>query len=295
MGQVSEIARRLNEGLPLTDEERLTFSAAEAAFKPVLKEFIERSAKVMETLRPALVKLPGMVQQFGQWTKAISEHLAPVLASMAVAFRELPPRLQSALLTLGESGWYLDGEWGLSELWQLEQLLLDGRAAEVDAILTKHYEDRLEAIEGFLVAALPKRKKILQAAFAAHRRGEFELSVPVLLAQTDGACLDITRYQFFIKASGKPQVALYVADVALDAFSEAMLSPLTNVLPVNASEKDRDSRVKAQGLATWQQLNRHQVLHGESTDYATQVNSLKVVSLINYLVGALARDGMAPT
>lgn len=289
IGQVLAIGRQIKEGAPVTEDERRQYAVAQEAFKSVVTGLQERYASVIAQWRPVLIKLPDVLQQFGQWTKAISDRLAPVLAAMATSFWEMPPKLQSALLTLGESGWYLDGDLGMSELWELEQLLLDGKVAAVDSILIRHYEERLSGIESFLIKALPNREKILRAAFAAHRRGEFELSIPVLLAQSDGACLDLTGYQFFIKEAGKPQVARHVADAALDAFSAAMLSPLANVLPINASEKDRNRRVQDQGLITWRELNRHQVLHGESFDYGTKVNSLKAVSLINYLVGFLDR------
>lgn len=293
MGQAMAVGAKIKEGLPITEHERQQFAAAEAALTAAMMGMRERFAGVMEQLRPALLKLPDVLQQIGQWSKAISERLAPVFASMVVAFREMPPKLQSALLTLGESGWYLDGELGLSELWELEDLLLAGKDPEVDAFLTKHYEDRLQDIESVLIKALPNREKFLRAAFASHRRGEFELSVPVLLAQSDGACLDLTGYHFFMKdrATGKPKASLHITESVLDAFSAAMLSPLASVLPINASEGERNRRVQAQGLPSWQALNRHMVLHGESFDYDTQVNSLKAVSLINYLVGFLKEAG----
>lgn len=68
-----------------------------------------------------------------------------------------------------------------------------------------------------------------------------------------------------------------------------MLSPLSKVLPINASEKERRRSLQDRGLSTWGELNRHLVLHGETTDYGTQQNSLKAVSLINYLVSFAGR------
>lgn len=289
LGQILAVEAKLKRGLPVSDEERRQHAAANEAFNSAMKGFQDSYVGVMDQLRPALSKLPELLLQVGQWQKAILDRIAPVFAEMAVAFREMPPRLQSALMTLGGSGWYLDGELGLSELWELEGLLLGGEATKVDSMLTQHYEGRLQEIEDFLVKSLPRREKILRAAFAAHLRGEFELSVPVLLAQSDGACLDLTGYHFFIKESGKPKAARYVADVERDAFSIAMLIPLQRVLPINASESDRNRMVQDRGLPSWQELNRHLVLHGESFDYGTQTNSLKAVSLINYLVGFLGK------
>lgn len=297
LGQVQEIEAKIKNGLSATEHERQQLAAAQevcqATFR-AMKGIQEHFTNIMDQLRPALIKVPEVIDQIGQWAQSFTEHLAPVMAGMIAAFHELPPKIQSALITLGKSGWYLDYTMGMSELWVLEKLLLNGKVNEVDLILTQHYEDRLPDIEGFLIAALPNREKILRSSFAAHRRGEFELSVPVLLAQSDGACLDLTGYQFFIKEAGKPQVARYVVDATSNAFSEAFFSPLANVLPINESEKGRNRMIQDQGLTTWRELNRHMVLHGESFDYGTQVNSLKAVSLINYLVGALDKTKDVP-
>ena len=56
------------------------------------------------------------------------------------------------------------------------------------------------------------------------------------------------------------------------------LHPLEITLPLWMSEGDR-----AKGGGPFAKLNRHQVLHGESVDYGTEENSLKAISLLNYL------------
>lgn len=290
LGQLLAIEAKIKKGQPISEQERQLHATAEEAFKSAIKGMQERYEVMIEQLRPALVELPEVLLQFGQWAKGVVEKVGPVIVDLAVAYRDMPPKIQAALLTLGENGWYLDGQLGMPELWELEKLLLNGKLSEVDVILTQHYEGRLSEIESVLIKVLPHRERIFRATLSAHRRGEFELSVPVLLAQADGACLDLTGYPFFMRKAGKPQVAQHIADAALDAFSAAILSPLANVLPINASEGERNRRVEDQGLTSWRELNRHQVLHGESFDYGTQMNSLKAVSLINYLVGFLNKE-----
>ena len=39
---------------------------------------------------------------------------------------------------------------------------------------------------------------------------------------------------------------------------------------------------RAQQPDGFSELNRHQVLHGEVTEYGTEQNSLKAISLLNY-------------
>jgi len=52
-------------------------------------------------------------------------------------------------------------------------------------------------------------------------------------------------------------------------------------LPISASQNERDDK--------FNELNRHQVLHGESTSYDSEINSLKAISLINYLAQVLMK------
>lgn len=285
LAEMIEVERRIKAGLEVNEEERRQHAEAQALIQKAWQGARTAFTEMAKQVAPVLVKLPDIGRQIVEWQTALSKQLAPVVAQMAEAFQNMPPRIKSALVALGKSGWYLDGELGLSELWTLKATLDAGETEAVDVFLTEHYEERLSAIEAEIIAALPKRARILSSAFSAHRRGEFELSVPVLLAQADGICLDLTGLYLFIRANGAPQVAQRARDATLDAVSAAILSPLTEKLPIYASHADRDRYVQEQGLSTWIALNRHLVLHGESLDYGTKVNSLKAISLINYLVG----------
>ena len=132
-----------------------------------------------------------------------------------------------------------------------------------------------------LCAKFPSRARIFTLAWQAHQRAEYELSVPICLAQADGICRDLTSYQLFRKRQGLPQIASYVASLPADRFTTALLEPLTVVLPISASadQRSRDSK----------ELNRHSVLHGESVDYGTEINSLKSISLLQYVSSVLER------
>ncbi len=89
----------------------------------------------------------------------------------------------------------------------------------------------------------------------------------------------------FMKKDKKPLTALYVEQALADSFQAALLSPLAQTLPINASEKDRPKGTDA--------LNRHEVLHGIALDYDTAINSHKAVSLVNYVTSVVSgvREG----
>ena len=193
----------------------------------------------------------------------------------------MPPKLQAALILLGKHGWYLDVDMSLPDIWRFEKTLLNDRIDEAGEMLCAHYESRLDDIEKMVSEKCPTRANILASAFKAHRQGDFNLSIPVFFTQIDGVCKELCDRYFFMKerGTGRPQTASYVEEGDRKDFMLAVLSPLTASLPVAMSEKERG--------ADSSELNRHKVMHGESLDYGTRANGLKVISLLNYVAGVL--------
>ncbi len=225
---------------------------------------------INEKLSPLLSRLnPSVLQQLGQVAAGLQQGLA-----------ELPSRTRDILLLLSEHGWFFyNSEAGLSELWQFEKDLSEGKDIEVNEALAEYFEARITEIEESIVEKFPNRSHIVRPAFGAHRRGEYVLSIPVLLAQADGICMETVDKQFFLKTNGKPDTAAYVSQIDPDSFSAALLSPLETTLPISKSMKERGKEVIG--------LNRHTILHGESLDYGIKINSLKAISLINYVADVL--------
>jgi len=206
----------------------------------------------------------------------VVRHVAPLLQRMAEDYRDLPPRAKRAVLLLAEQGWYLDPYEPLAKsLWRFEPALYSGDVGAVERSLSRHFTKRLADIEEALCSRFPPRSRIIALAFGAHRRREYELSIPVLLAQADGICKEVAGGYYFIRKNHRPETAPYVQEIADDTLLGAVLSPLAEILPIAASRRNQPT---ASGG-----LNRHMILHGDSVDYGTRVNSLKAVSLINYV------------
>lgn len=203
-----------------------------------------------------------------QWSEGLDQLQQRLDESLSVT--------REALITLGEHGWYVDLD-GMTEeyLYWLVSNFTKENNTKAESTLVEHFERRLSEIETSIIGKFPHREHLIRAAFSAHRRREFELSIPVLLAQTDGICKEVMNQYLFIKEDKKPCTAIYVKQMAADTFTFALLSPLTKTLPINASKKKR--------IAGFSELNRHMILHGESLDYGNKVNSLKAISLLNYV------------
>lgn len=240
----------------------------------IIKAKVESVGKAINSNIPA-IDLSIFTSHVNNLQIAIQKPIIPIFDDLKNSFQELPKHIQEVLLLLGENGWYLDLEMPLPTLWYLRDILDEGNLLKAENILIKYFENRLCEIEKSILKKFPSRKHLLKPAFNAHRREEYCLSIPIFLAQTDGICKEAVGQCLFMKSNRKPQTATYVDQIANDTFMAALLSPLAKTLPINASENERPRRFNG--------LNRHMVLHGESLDYGSKVNSLKAISLVNYV------------
>ena len=145
---------------------------------------------------------------------------------------------------------------------------------EIQSIMKRFFRGRVNDIGNQLKEAYPKRSQIFEEAFEAHREAKYCLSIPVLLAQCDG----LMHHQFgqsWFTLQGRQAVVDKLNAMTPDA-QRLFTDPETwEETPVWLSKKKRPR--------FYDELNRHQVLHGESTNYNTETNSLRVISMINYV------------
>ena len=235
----------------------------------------------------AISGLAARVQRLGEATARVLKQVrdawnecAPALAEVLEAIETLPDRTRSALLQLGERGWYLDPEIPAAALFKLAEAF-DDPTADADALLCGWVQARSNDIEDRLAKAFPHRAHLLAQAFCAHREACYALSIPVLLAQADGICQELHGVQLY-KRNRNGEIALKpkIEALGVDSSDALMLAPLLKPLPIVASQRDRRPGSDL--------LNRHAVLHGESTNYDTLRNSCKAISLLSYAAWALS-------
>jgi hypothetical protein len=170
-----------------------------------------------------------------------------------------------------------------SQILDCARLALDGEIDNADNILASFFSDNAGEINKALNSNFPHRSNILDNTFNAHRRGDYNLSIPVFLIQTDGICNELTGIQMFTTKKGKPKTSAYADQYEQDSFLSALLEPFRICLPLTASEKDRKL------LTIENYMNRHEILHGTDTNYGTELNSLKAISLINFVSTVLQK------
>ena len=152
----------------------------------------------------ALAQVGKNISRFIEAVADAFQRAAPGILSLIEAVERMPDVLQAALIRLANEGWYLDWEgMSLQEPAELAEAYLAGRRQEVEDRLVEHYRRRLPEIEEELVALVPARAHIFRQAFDAHRQGLYYVTVPTLLAQADGVCLERLGEHFFMRAPGR--------------------------------------------------------------------------------------------
>lgn len=206
----------------------------------------------------------------------------PYIGAFLKEFESLPEKMKTALLNLAKEGWFFDMEMEISALWEMEKTLDDGDSEIVEAILVEYFEKNLNYIQERIFKVCSHRKDILKQVFDTHRKGYYAASVALSMTQIDGICYEKIGGHYFMRKDRKPKTAKYVDSLPEGDFLKILMAPLSVSLPIHASEGERDEN--------FSHMNRHMILHGESIDYGTKINSLKAISMLNYISQILFDD-----
>lgn len=209
----------------------------------------------------------------------VKKALAPLFESIAQSVESLPPKTQTALMTLANNGWYIDPGLSIPAIFRIAEAFTPEDVSEANDAMCGYSDNHLDQIEQRLSDQVPERARLLSAAFGAHRRGEYILSIPVLLAQADGICHKITGVQLYSRI----KLASFLEKQGMSPFVRSMLSPITEPAPISANENERAEMIDI--------FNRHSILHGESTDYDNKLNSCRAISLVAYVAWILQSKG----
>lgn len=248
------------------------------AMAPIVNE-PQRMADIMRpyfeavsAVREASQGLGRMVAGVATATAKIRENFVPLMGDVFEAIKHVPEYLRLTLIELADEGWYIDPEWSIGQPGALREQLAGDEREEARAWIMGYFTHRLDAIEARLCRRHPTRAAILAKAFDAHRRGDYELSVPVFLIQADGITHDLHRRELYTR-QGKRALDATCATAGFFA------APLVETTPMNVSRNQRS--------ASFTGLNRNLILHGEDVSYGTEEISLKVISHINFTSSAL--------
>lgn len=232
-------------------------------YTEILKAMAAHQKFVQRIVQAA--KIPIELEQLRKIQESVSK-LAEVAQS---SFNRLPESVKQ----LAEIGWYVPMDMNFPDINYFGELINERKLEIIDRELIEYFNLEIDSIESDLVVRYPKRASAISSAIKAHRNKDYYLSIPVFYTQVEGICKEITGYRFFKLRHGEPLTAKIV-EAQIDSITSVLLEPL----------KYRGQTREKQNIDLPIGINRHDILHGDSTDYGENpVNSYKAFSLLTYI------------
>lgn len=204
----------------------------------------------------------------------------------------LPIRSKEAMIKAAEQGWFFGWNGSLADVISLVDGIDGLSEAELDDLLAKYHRDNLDAYSSALMSEYPSRMSAINAAIDAHRTGTvggYLLAIPVLIAQADGVLSEVTETESALQKAGRNESQLRAAKWLEKKLSDNtksldLVHPILNLHSQDLfkSSSQRKKTADASGQA-FSALNRHQVMHGEISNYGNELNSLKAFSFLVFV------------
>ncbi|MFB1632493.1 hypothetical protein [Pseudomonas sp. AP-1] len=272
--------------------------------KDVVEEAIRlRNQHTAEALAQCIQKhaphIEETIEKVVKWVGDSMPKLAPVVAwAASVDWKRVQERLDNfpdvsseAMKVASREGWFFNWLGAFDDVLVLsESIKAASSADEIDQLLTAHYNDYWDHYAGLLAEKYPARKTAIHAAVSAHRDfapSGYSLSIPVFLAQADGIFSEVTGTPSAMDKirGGAIKGSQWLSEqIGTDEEAIGCLVPVLQLHELDILMNQRQREAKAQETGkVFDALNRHQVMHGEVSDYGTEINSLKAFSFLLFV------------
>jgi len=269
MEQAAEAARKafqVGKG-PDVEEALQRFQQQERSLFHIVEQIAE-AARIAYAPLEASIRVIEKQQE--AWSETIRE-----------TFGELPKQMRKVMEYLSKRGWYVGPDMTLPGTKHLAKLVDQGEHEKIEVEMQGWAESRIEDILAKIKQNFGSRLGIITDAVEAHKGGKYSLSVPVLLAQADGIAYE-SIHTFLFMGNPRKKFEKFLSTLGPlgpESTLEILVSPLRPCKPSGKKAKMLFSGTN-KGHA-----NRHKILHGMDTDYATKANSLRALLLVDYLLG----------
>jgi hypothetical protein len=251
--------------------------------------------KKIEENNSALFKMLRDMQPILEAFKPLNNLIKPAIEVHESIKRYVQARLKMAreIAIFPQNGWYLSSAF--ADTLDSEKLASFLGASDkiwnsdIEDVLMRAFEDDLEEITERITEIFTKRSHILRHIVELHKGRDYIACIPLALAQADGMCKD----SFFEKVRGqKRPLGFFKAEPTVSqqkpqslakgirVEETSVFSFLTNQLA--ALDRDLHPLLEA-NTKNLSDLNRNAILHGESVDYGSRVNSIKAILLLDFI------------
>ncbi len=195
-----------------------------------------------------------------------------------------------------ESGWYLSPTMMDVPYSLVKKAFTDYKDGDANAFFNlvrkvfryKRFETLTNAVTDWKKSSYFKgRENILEQAIKAHKRGEYATAITTMITQIEGIAGEYCSRNPNVKLNisskdGKRKVLTALKDKGIDEsliYQEAVINTVESILFANTENPKYKGIVSDVSAA----LNRHAILHGSITGFATEANSYKCILLLDVL------------
>lgn len=245
-------------------------------------EIISNIAKEYSEIGKGLVdNLTAAVNSVVEFTIKIQPQLQAFVKNVS----QLPFDLIEVHEALAERGWFIHPELSFPEMKRLQAHIKAENFSEVDQIMKDWIEAYFDETEQLLCDQFSDRRGFIKEGFNSHRESRYASAIIMLLTQGDGICYDVLGKIFFSinRFTEKPIAKDAIDELGVDALTQIILHPLLIKSGINATDK----QIAAGEFSD--SPHRNPILHGKDKTYATEVNSLKIISFVTFIGSELHR------
>ncbi len=177
---------------------------------------------------------------------------------------------------LRRMGWWLPPSVSTSFFWEVGRLADDRKRLDVRWAMADYAKSREfgRSVEGWMdLDVFKDRRRFIRDGLRDHRRGRYRVSIPTLLPHIEG----IAMAAFGPTSRGGPKDIITRASTIYDPIMGHAMVDAVGVLWENRDFEQYSPRA----------LNRHFILHGRSTGYATEENGVKVLFALDLLASVI--------
>lgn len=184
---------------------------------------------------------------------------------------------------LRRMGWWLPPSVSMSFFWEVGRLADEGKRVDVRWAMADYAKSRDfgRRVERWMdLDVFKDRRRFLRDGLRDHRNGRYRVSIPTLLPHIEG----IAMAAFGPTNRGGPKDIITRASAIYDPI---MGQSMVDAVGVLWDSRDFDQHSP-------RALNRHFILHGRSTGYATEENGVKVLFALDLLASVINEARLHP-
>lgn len=177
---------------------------------------------------------------------------------------------------LRRMGWWLPPSVSMSFFWEVGRLADERKRVTLRWAMGDYAKSRAfgRTVEGWMdLDVFKDRRRFIRDGLKDHRNGRYRVSIPTLLPHIEG----IAMAAFGPTSYGGPRHVITTASNTYDPIMGQAMVEAVGVLWESRRFEEYSPRA----------LNRHFILHGRSTRYATEENSVKVLFALDLLASVI--------